>query len=373
MWFSIIHVFAAEKRRLTFGILVTIALVGFGWLVLHPHEPTYRGKPLSFWLEEPFSRGAYEYQGASPDAERAVATIGTEAIPLLLKMVARRDTTARRILDNFGSNFRFLHLPWQQGQGEAAVWAFKILGQQAKPAVPVLVKLLGDQDAVVQFNAARSLAGLGPAAREALPALIAALQCRSGPAWQATAVREAAALALGEIGAAAAAAIPQLVALTNIVSAELAVIKIQGGPFQPFIERLRDTSDESKWIRAARLVADLGTNAEPAIPLLLSVLSSTNRIAAREQALYALGRIHSRPDLCIPAMMALLDSPEGNIRYRTLMVLTTFGAEAKQAFPAILRSIGSASHWPWVQLEATNTLRAIDPEAAAKIGIKPGA
>jgi HEAT repeat protein len=373
MWFSNIHDFMGEKRRLTFGVFVTIMLAGFAWLVLHPHEPVYRSRPLSFWLEEPFSRGAYEFRGASPDAEQAVAAIGADAIPALLKMVAQRDTTGRRILDHFGGNFRFLHLRWHEGQGEAAVWAFKILGEQAKPAVPALIKLLADQDAMVQFNAARSLAGLGPAAGEALPALIAALQRRTGPAWQATAVREAAALALGEIGAVAAPAIPQLAALSNIVSAELAIIKIQGGPFQPFIERLRNTSDEGKWIRTARLVADLGTNAEPAIPLLLSVLNSTNRIGAKEQALYALGRIHRRPDLCIPVMMTLLESPEPNIRYRTLMVLTSFGAAAKPAFPAILRSIGSSSHWSWVQLEATNTLRAIDPEAAAKIGIKPGA
>ena len=344
------HAFLSERRRPAFGGFVAVSLACFAWLVLRSHEPTYDGKPLSVWLQEAYPGGAYYVGLPTPEAVNAVSAIGADALPSLVRMVSARDTIPRRILSSFAGNYPFLHLPMRYEDSELAVWAFKVLGPKARAAVPALVRLLGDPDAFVRLNAARALSGLGPAATEAVPALIAAVCGATGSRWQDAALRDAAAAALGDIGPAAMPAIPHLAALTNVVSADLALLKIKGQSVLPFIERLKDTSDSRQWSRAARLVADLGTNAEPAVPLLLAALNTTNHLD--EQALYALARVRLRPDLCIPKMIELFASRDPNIRYQSLVVLGAFGAQAKPAVPEILRLIDNSSPWQWVQWQA---------------------
>ncbi|HEY5909607.1 MAG TPA: HEAT repeat domain-containing protein [Verrucomicrobiae bacterium] len=360
-----------EKRRILFGLFVTGLLVAFAWLVLRPHEPSFEGRSLSLWLEQAFPRGLYELRLPPVEATRAVSAIGTNALPILIRLVAARESTGRRVLGHLAREFPILHLPPQEGNGERAVWAFTVLGPAARPAAPALVRLLNDKDVAVRVNAARCLGELGPAALEAVPALVAVLNRKVGSAWQDVVSRDAAAGALGQIGAAAVPAIPHLAALTNVPAAEMALLKIRGDSFRPFIGKLKDTSDAKKWVQAARLVADLGTNAEPAIPFLLSALNSTNR-TVQEQGFYAITRIHRQPETCIPAMITLLGSPDPNVRYRALLALGAFRGEATSAVPAIIHCFESSRSWMWVQFEATNALREIDPEAAAKIQLKPG-
>jgi HEAT repeat protein len=359
-----------ERRRILFGIFVTLVLAGFAWLVLRPHEPVYQGRALSVWFQQAYPRGTYDLAPHSPEAANAVSAIGTDAVPSLLRMAAAGDTMERRILAHFALEFPFLHLPVQQNDGELAVWGFKVLGPKARPAIPALIRLLDDKSALVQVNAARSLGGLGTAAQEAVPALVTVLGRAAGTRWQVVAVRDAAASALGEIGPAAAPAIPDLAALTNVLAAELALRKIRGDSLLPFIERLKDTSDHRKWTQTATLIAGLGPNAEPAVPFLLAGLRSTN-CSMREQGLYALARIGRRPDLCIPTLTALLEFPDPSVRYQSLRALAAFGAEAKSAVPDIIRVSDRSSQWPWVQSEATNALRAIAPEADGKMAVKP--
>ncbi|MGO8678657.1 MAG: hypothetical protein ACLQVX_22665 [Limisphaerales bacterium] len=71
-------------------------------------------------------------------------------------------------------------------------------GSAARPAVPKLARLLTDD--LADSNAALSLGLIGPDAKEAIPALISAVEER----------RPQAALALGKLGWAAGAARPAL-------------------------------------------------------------------------------------------------------------------------------------------------------------------
>lgn len=68
------------------------------------------------------------------------------------------------------------------------------IGPAAKDAAPALGEALKDVDRDVRQNAAQSLGYIGPGAKVAAPALIAALQDKE---WQ---VRKSAAFALGKIG-----------------------------------------------------------------------------------------------------------------------------------------------------------------------------
>ena len=124
-------------------------------------------------------------------------------------------------------------------------------------AVPRLVGALGNADRYVRAFAAWSLGNLGEAAREAVPALVRALDADD----TATAVSAA----LARIGPAAAEAVPAL-------AADL------GGP------------DAGRRWRAARTLGRIGPPAHAAVPALRQALRDPNE-AVRAHAARALGRI----------------------------------------------------------------------------------
>ena len=93
------------------------------------------------------------------------------------------------------------------------------IGPTAKEAVPALIIALEDESWRVRPRAAQALGEIGSAAKEAVPALITALKDRL--------VRDSAVFALGKIGA---AAIPALhaAARDGIHGAESALKEIRG-------------------------------------------------------------------------------------------------------------------------------------------------
>ena len=381
-------------------------LGGFDWVVLRPHEPVFEGKPLSLVLHEAYQHGRHTpsfYSAAYyPDeseihrmrAERALRALGTNALPVLVKMAGTRMSAFRKFVGEPAGDpqMAFLHLPPQEGKHEIASWGIRLLGKEARPAVPALIRLLSDRDLEVQCAAAECLAGIGPEAAEAVPALVQMLrncsrakqnevmaafsaahfgnQGLSGRArsWYEAMVVHSAAHALGEIGPAASAAASALEEVTNDATlapshavAAVALIKISQGSFQPFFERLKDTSDPNKWTRAAIEVGRLGTNADPAIPLLLAAFEHTND-AIQRTAVMAVGELHRRADLCLGPLVSLVNSAN-LIRRSALDALARFGPAAKPVAPEIARWLDD-SH-PDVRSGATNILRLIDPDAPA--------
>jgi HEAT repeat protein len=363
-----------QKQRIRFGVFVAALLAAFAWLVLRQHEPAYQGKPLSICLYEAYFAGPYDTEPARINAANALHALGPQALPVLVRMVAARETIPRFILRDLAREFDSFHLPPQVGKHEMAIWAFNLFGSSARPAVPALIPLLADKDVAVRADAAQCLAAIGPAAEPAVPALMEALKRSTGPAWQDAALRDYAAAALGEIGPPARSAIPYLATLTNEPSAELALRKIKGESIAPFFIRLKDTSDLEQWHRAASLLRNMGTNALPAIPLLLDALDLPDRkppntsVGFQERALMILADIHGRPDICLPRIVPLLNSTNFNIRYRSLLALRAFGPAAKPAVPYLLGQLTN-SH-SWLNHEMTNALRSIDPDAAAQAGIR---
>jgi len=367
-----------EIRRRLFGIaLVAGLLAGFGWLVLRPHEPLYRGRPLSFWLEEAHASGAYLREGVVTPAELALRARGTNALPILLQMAGTPLNGFRRTLGYMAreDSSRYLHLPPQLYKHDLAAWGFRLLGPDARPAVPGLSRLLGKRDHDLQRSGLECLAALGTNASEAVPEILKTFRDNSVRQSQAPgSIRDselhlAAAYALAEIGPAAAAAIPVLAGETN-EAAMVALLRIQGRTFDAFFERLRDTSDQARWQRVAAEAHRLGTNAEAAVPHLIAALASTNN-AIRYQTIAELGHIHRRPDLCLPALTPLLQ-PGGdwvaNTPFQVLSTLSQFGASAKPAFPEVARLLKHRDES--IRNSASNTLMAIDPEAAARAGVK---
>jgi len=368
-----------EIRRHLPGIAIVGALLaGFAWLVLRPHEPVYRGKPLSFWLEAADVSAVYQHEIPASPAELALRAQGTNTIPLLLKMARTPLYGFRRMIGwmarDDGSSF--LHLPPQLYKHDVAVWGFRLLRGEARPAVPELSRLLSVHDRDLQISGLECLAAIGPDAAEAVPEILNCFEREAAASRKRTnstdlMVYSAAAYALGEIGPAASNAIPKLVAETN-EPAQIALLRIRGDSLDGFFQRLRDTTNQATWQRAASEIYRLGRSAEPAVPYLVTSLTSTNE-AIQMQAITLLGRVHRRPDLTLPALAPLLHYTNGNncdnVRNSALCALGEFGPAARPAFDEVARLLKDRTEW--IRTSATNTLRQIDPQAAARAGVKP--
>jgi HEAT repeat protein len=189
---------------------------------------------------------------------------------------------------------------------------------------------------------------------------------RSGAAW-----------ALGEIGPTAVPALPKLGEMTTIsdlpsswgvnVAAKAAIVKIKGESLDPYIERLRNTTDVMAWYPDAMFFAEFGTNAVGAVPLLVAALALTNNGVVHSHAAIALGRIRSRPEVCVPALASALRTPDVGARQNIALTLMEFGEDAKPAWNELVKAAAAAD--PYVRAYARRALKNIDPEAAKKLNL----
>jgi HEAT repeat protein len=265
-------------------ILVLIILMGaVAWLVLRkPEEPVYQGKPLQAWLAQ---YDATMFAGNAPpglrEAKREEATaalkqIGTNAIPTLLTMIRAKDPCWLVVLRRQRWLYRFVNrkrLPIPRAAlNRQARWGFKVLGADAKAAVPKLIQIY------VQASSPSSLTS-----------------------------KESAAEALGYMGSAAEEALPSL---------------------------LRDATNSN--------------------------------IEIRQTAVLTIFSINSKPDFVVPAITKSLQDADLSVRWNTAILLGDFGERAKSAVPALTNALKDQSIREQVEI----ALKRIDPETAAKAGVK---
>lgn len=187
-------------RKLTCKPLLLCALaVAVGAAVLlavWPTEPTYQGKPLSFWLdkfpETIVNKGPgssiqtskateeiiYDLQTQSieqtfspnegPAARSAINAIGADCFPSLLRRLQTKDTAlsrAREKLSTFGVRLGFCKRAWAldaQCKRGQAVTALIQLGKPGIPVLPAVVALATDPDPGVRASALEVLRRLSP-------------------------------------------------------------------------------------------------------------------------------------------------------------------------------------------------------------------
>ena len=97
-------------------------------------------------------------------------------------------------------------------------------------------------------------------------------------------------------------------------------------------------------------------------------MGNTNA-GAREIAVRALGEIHSQSQLVVPALIAALHDPAGEVQRQASLALGRYGETAKAAVPALLEILKYDRN-PVDKFNAINALKAIDPEAVAEAGVK---
>jgi HEAT repeat protein len=219
----------------------------------------------------------------------------------------------------------------------------KVLGRRALRVLEDYVNDLASADEAVRLAAVQALAGLGPAARPAIPGL---LQTVTDDSWS---VGVAARLALARIGAATPEQVAELIRLL----------------------------DEPNWaVRrgAVDALAELGAAAEDAVPALAAKLADADpALPARIER--ALGRISpywpARPaaQAALPALAGKLAARDPKLRRAAAGALARFGPSAAPAVPALLLRL--TDHDEYVRISVEAALDAIDPTWRREVFVLP--
>ncbi len=129
-------------------------------------------------------------------------------------------------------------------------------------------------------------------------------------------------------------------------------------------EEHRSECSQNAVVNALR---SIGPAAARAVPCLLGAAASSD-LAIRNNALAALGEIHAQSELAVPVLIKALRDPDASVRGAAACSLRDFGADAKPAVPALMQMLKDEDEYAGGL--AAEALEHIDPEAAAKAGVK---
>jgi HEAT repeat protein len=203
---------ARMLRFLTVALVIALLAV-MAWLVVHPHEtePVYQGRRLSEWLQgySGISIGTNANPAqAQQEAMAAVRAEGTNALPLLLKMLRAHDSNLKLRLIALARKQHVVAIPFTPATNLnlQAGLAFGALGPAAKETVPALTEIYAQQISTTSLTATSEALGfIGPPASQAVPALL------RGTTNAEYTVRANAIWALGQIHAEPELVVPALV------------------------------------------------------------------------------------------------------------------------------------------------------------------
>jgi len=147
-----------------------------------PREPTYQGRTLTFWLSQLDASWMPPGSSSRIEAEHAIRSIGTNALPFLLKWTAARDSLLKKNLMAWAKKQSLVKVRFHSDEEyhAKADGGFAALGDVAKPAVPALIELLNQRDTMVRVAAEYDLMWIGPEAQDAVPALVGCLNDSNG-------------------------------------------------------------------------------------------------------------------------------------------------------------------------------------------------
>lgn len=368
---------AAMRKRIGVGLagLLLLVLGTMFWGLLRERDPVYQGKRLTVWLEGSapvvaplpvVTRSLGMVPGstlstrasATPSAEleasadRALRHFGTNAIPTLLKMLRARDSALTLKLLDLVRKQHLIRIKHTDAAhlNTIACSALERLTELARSVVPALIEVYDRDLAILSRTSGhdssaevgvleipRILGKVGPEARSAIPSLL------RGATNTVPNVRWIALAGLGEIHLEPEMVVP---VLTQALQDP-----------DPFVK-----SD------AARALARFGKDAQPGIPALVKLLKDPNHWA-RDAGLRALGALHLKAEVSVPALVTALDSTNHLFAFDVALTLQAYGAAAKPAIPALIDYFEREEN-PNLHGTIIHVIDQIDPEAAAKAGIK---
>ncbi len=239
------------RAHIALAVVLAVLVSAIAWQMLQAsreRQPVYGGKALTLWLRtydpsSPFGRHSPEWNAA----DDAVRHMGTNCIPILLRMIRQKDSPTKLWVIAFAQKHRLtkrIHFVPAAVRNVQASRAFIVLGDMAKDAVPALVKMNDDNISAESRCAIEdALAWIGPAAKPAIPLLVRATT-NANPR-----VRASALWALGEIHAEPELCVPCL------------------------IQALNDSDDWAR-LSAAHALGKFGTDAKSAVPALTELTNA---------------------------------------------------------------------------------------------------
>jgi HEAT repeat protein len=318
-----------KRGQIALVVLLVAIVAGITWLALRVREPVFQGKRLSMWLR------SYSPDGDSPEVDDAVRTIGTNAIPTLLGNLQSKDSTLRQALTALGVPYtpaETRHMRAEKG--------FSALGADASNAVPALIEIYEQNfSPTARRAAANALVEIGPASKQAIPALIKSTASTNS---------DVCAFALYTLG--------RMALESELVDPVL-------------IKALHDPARQVRYDAVFGLanLAFMGGDAKPAVPALIEALQDSY-IGVRGGAAHALGHIHSDPGIVVPALIKSLHDPDTSVRIYAAAALGESGTNGRPAVAALGELLSETNQD--VSNAAADALKKIDPEAAARAGVK---
>jgi hypothetical protein len=342
-----------------------LAVVLVGEMVLLRHtEPSYEGRGINEWIDH----YAYFIQpGWSPNqpplrekerepavalALAAIKSIGAQGVPYILERVRIGDSTWHKRYDDWWSASPY----WLRSRMPKPKMPIQpnmaggLLFEIGPPGIPYARDALKSSNPIIRqtgLTALEIFAQNSNDLRMATQGLIPEL-ADSVPEF-----RQHAAYILGEIGPAASNAVPALI--INLDDKDMGE---HGGPSIP--------------VRAwtAEALGKIGPAASNAVPKLQSMLQHPESqllpdTYALTSAALALWRISSDEEALLQVANRTFALPDQEIKMEWVDELGKLGPRAKRTVPFLLKELDRASDSD--RKSITNALIKIDPEAAAKL------
>jgi hypothetical protein len=282
-----------RHRRVAVAGFVVVLLFGAVWQLCQPREPVYQGKTLSAWLDQ-YSKprvaaGSQKAVDQDADPATAIRHIGPDGIPYLLEWIGTQDSAMKMLVLTRVNHWQWigkliatlgLQKPYENWAFQSttlpkkAYLGFRILAQEAQPAVPQLVRLIGTTwNQHSRRAAAWSLGAIQ--SQEALPGLIEYLKDPD------EGVREA---ALQAVYGTSFATLPVTETL-RAVFRDRPALKFRSDHSEYLVPGLVQllTDPKTDAVRVLRLLSDIGPEAEAALPAILPFENSQDpklRVAA---------------------------------------------------------------------------------------------
>lgn len=129
------------------------------------------------------------------------------------------------------------------------------------------------------------------------------------------------------------------------------------------------TNADGRYRLGSETALTLLDESSPEITRLLLERLNDDYEPARTQAAITLAVLRKQPEIVVPGITRLLDDTDPNVRQAAANALLMFGAQAKPAVPKLLKMVADTNDQE-SRLMLEMALKAIDPEAATKAGIK---
>ncbi len=300
-------------------------------------EPVYQGTPLRVWATELTKHGEFDLR--PPDrAAKALREMGPAAVPFLIEWLPKPSepvTRLERLLSEvpvLGRLFRDAKRgPRSPVSSEAVVAAFRVLGPDARAALPTLAKTLrttrfSTRDYAAWHSASEAIPWIGS---EAVPVMLTVVTNLQGIHERWVLIRQ-----FGLLGSNGAPAIPALVVWTGdqdpwvrlgAVSA-LGEIAQQAELVVPVL-RVAALTDPDALVRRDAAEA-LGSFGPGVIPDLIKALHDSDW-QVRSGAVGGLGKVAvDRPELVLPLLDQYLRDDNWIIRRSAAYALGFSGSKA---------------------------------------------